>query len=127
MNYIFCEVKLWSLYYEEIHKIVEYIDWFMMIDSCIIAGGLGSYTPSKIQMTETPFQLGVSQQKQNGQQPKKKEKEIEQEEEVLRPSEDATSWSGSSSTSDLLFWSAKKTRVKKITVIMISRKKPWTL
>ena len=56
------------------------------INLIIFAGGLGSYTPSKIQMTETPFQLGVSQQKQqqNGQK-KNSEKEV-QEEEVLRPS-----------------------------------------
>lgn len=77
-------------------------------------GGLGNYTPSKIQMSETPFQLGVSRgkapvetaatptinnNKPNGSQDKLDGKNGE----VLRPTEDAISWSGSSSSSDILF------------------------
>ncbi|TRY62873.1 hypothetical protein TCAL_15202 [Tigriopus californicus] len=76
--------------------------------------GLGNYTPSKIQMNEAPFQLGVSRgktpteaastpnsnnNKPNGSQDKPDGKGGE----VLRPTEDAISWSGSSSSSDILF------------------------
>ena len=76
-----------------------------------LLGGLGSYTPSKIQMTEAPFQLGVSRNKSSsaaaaaaaaGSSVSGK-KEAESGREVLRPIEDAISWSGSSSSSDLLF------------------------
>ena len=67
-----------------------------------LSGGLGSYTPSKIQMTEAPFQLGVSRSKSSSVAAAGK-KEAESGKEVLRPIEDAVSWSGSSSSSDLLF------------------------
>ena len=73
-----------------------------------LSGGLGSYTPSKIQMTEAPFQLGVSRNKSSatattGSSAAGKKKETDSGKEVLRPIEDAVSWSGSSSSSDLLF------------------------
>ena len=72
-----------------------------------LSGGLGSYTPSKIQMTEAPFQLGVSRNKSsataNTGSAAGKKKETDSGKEVLRPIEDAVSWSGSSSSSDLLF------------------------
>lgn len=73
-------------------------------------GGLGSYTPSKMKDANS-FQLGVSRtvphststtsektttsSSSNGNEKPK--------EEVLRPIEDAISWSGSSSSSDMLF------------------------
>lgn len=66
-------------------------------------GGLGSYTPSKIQMTEAPFQLGVSRNKSSSAATASGKKQAESGREVLRPIEDAVSWSGSSSSSDLLF------------------------
>jgi len=75
-------------------------------------GGLGSYTPSK--MADTPFQLGVtrtvphaSSNKQtnndNTKLPNINGNNAMETEEVLRPTEDAISWSGSSSSSDMLF------------------------
>ena len=83
---------------------------------------MGSYTPSKIQMNDAPFQLGVSRATENGgsgssvgsnhangnsHKDKKVEKAPDASEEgkkdFLRPIEDATSWSGSSSSSDMLF------------------------
>ena len=84
---------------------------------------MGSYTPSK--MADTPFQLGVSRTvphassmknannindsidvnapNTNGNGPSNLATKIETPEEVLRPTEDAISWSGSSSSSDMLF------------------------
>merc|ERR1712228_92070 len=85
-------------------------------------GGLGSYTPSK--MADTPFQLGVSRTVPHASSISVDTKHapcnnvsggglsnnavtataIEaREHEVLRPTEDAISWSGSSSSSDMLF------------------------
>lgn len=89
-------------------------------------GGLGSYTPSKIQMDagDTKFQLGVSRaipnstpigkmesvttaqkhspnnisSKDNNKNTSNGEDSV-----LLRPTEDAISWSGSSSSSDILF------------------------
>uniref|UniRef100_A0A0K2UX41 Bifocal [Apis mellifera] n=1 Tax=Lepeophtheirus salmonis TaxID=72036 RepID=A0A0K2UX41_LEPSM len=76
------------------------------------SGGLGSYTPSKIQMSEAPFQLGVSRrppslsrgasESSSGNITSKKDGEVAGEDQVLRPVEDAVSWSGSFS-SDILF------------------------
>jgi len=85
-------------------------------------GGLGSYTPSKM-ATDTPFQLGVSRtvphassikQTTNSVETTKPPSStkgtssgngnaIENPDEVLRPTDDAISWSGSSSSSDMLF------------------------
>ena len=89
----------------------------------LISGGLGSYTPSKM-ATDTPFQLGVSRtvphassikQTTNSVETTKTPSStngtssgngnaIENPDEVLRPTDDAISWSGSSSSSDMLFW-----------------------
>ena len=89
-------------------------------------GGLGSYTPSKIQMDagDTKFQLGVSRaipnsnpsgkaetsvtngQKQllsNSSKQSNKIKTTGEDGALLKPTEDAISWSGSSSSSDILF------------------------
>lgn len=74
-----------------------------------IIGGLGSYTPSKIQMNgDSPFQLGVSRSVPNVHHNTKDLKNVSpgkknESTEVLRPIEDAVSWSGSSSSSDMLF------------------------
>ncbi|CAB4055125.1 unnamed protein product [Lepeophtheirus salmonis] len=66
------------------------------------SGGLGSYTPSKIQMSEAPFQLGVSRrppslsrgasESSSGNITSKKDGEVAGEDQVLRPVEDAVSW-----------------------------------
>jgi len=82
-------------------------------------GGLGSYTPSK--MGDNSFQLGVSRtvphassikpsadtkqrpSTQNGVKSQSGATVESGVEEVLRPTEDAISWSGSSSSSDMLF------------------------
>merc|ERR1712228_228221 len=75
-------------------------------------GGLGSYTPSK--MADTPFQLGVSRTVPHASSNKHTNNDTTklpningnsamETEEVLRPTEDAISWSGSSSSSDMLF------------------------
>ena len=73
-------------------------------------GDLGSYTPSKIQMTEVPFQLGVSRMSQNESDvlnsKTTKPNSPNNEDSDLRPTENAVSWSGTSSA-DMLFW--KKT------------------
>ena len=93
----------------------------------MFSGGLGSYTPSKIQMDggDAKFQLGVSRAVPNSTPVSKAEsvtttvhktssnntnnKEsnkttyTEQDSNILRPTEDAISWSGSSSSSDILF------------------------
>ena len=80
----------------------------------LFSGGLGSYTPSKM-TRETPFQLGVSRtvphasktpnstEKVPDSNKNTKNMESNTTEEVLRPTEDAISWSGSSSSSDMLF------------------------
>jgi len=86
-------------------------------------GGLGSYTPSKM-ATDTPFQLGVSRTVPHASSIKQTTNNsvdttkppsstngtssgngnaIENPDEVLRPTDDAISWSGSSSSSDMLF------------------------
>ena len=83
---------------------------FFHYKSIFFSGGLGSYTPSK--MTDAPFHLGVSRTvppnssavkatatTNNGLGAQTKSEA----EEVLRPTEDAISWSGSSSSSDMLF------------------------
>ena len=64
-------------------------------------------------MTEAPFQLGVSRAAKKQQQQQQQAAASNgkhggpasngQQKEVLRPIEDAISWSGSSSSSDLLF------------------------
>jgi len=94
-------------------------------------GGLGSYTPSKI--SDTPFQLGVSRttplssSSSSGgaasaaatadrkrkpksaatdgttEQVKSRQNNSSEQQQVLRPTDDAVSWSGSSSSSDILF------------------------
>merc|ERR1711899_166585 len=90
-------------------------------------GGLGSYTPSKIQMDngDNKFQLGVSRaipnsnssgtktdSTSNGQKSSSNVNNMEnskhasngkEDSVLLRPTEDAISWSGSSSSSDILF------------------------
>lgn len=75
----------------------------------IFPGDLGSYTPSKIQMTEVPFQLGVSRMSQNESEvlnskvaDKTKPNSPNKEDSDLRPTENAVSWSGTSSA-DMLF------------------------
>ena len=80
--------------------------------SFFIAGGLGSYTPSKMKDANS-FQLGVSRTVPHSTStkstPNSTTKSTEktashgETEEVLRPIEDAISWSGSSSSSDMLF------------------------
>lgn len=84
-------------------------------------GGLGSYTPSKM-ATDAPFQLGVSRTVPHASSIKQtinnsvettkppsstngsgNGNAIENPDEVLRPTDDAISWSGSSSSSDMLF------------------------
>jgi hypothetical protein len=56
-------------------------------------------------MTEAPFQLGVSRSSKNKAAATANSGEGKKggKDEVLRPLEDAVSWSGSSSSSDLLF------------------------
>ena len=82
------------------------------------AGGLGSYTPSKMSR-DNPFQLGVSRtvphasktpsaatvpdSNPNPNSSPNSNPNPNSSEEVLRPTEDAISWSGSSSSSDMLF------------------------
>ena len=84
----------------------------LLIYSFLITGGLGSYTPSK--MADTPFQLGVtrtvphaSSNKQtnndNTKLPNINGNNAMETEEVLRPTEDAISWSGGSSSPVMLF------------------------
>ena len=98
--------------------------WYILTDFDLffpISGGLGSYTPSK--MGDNSFQLGVSRtvphassikpsadtkqrpSTQNGVKSQSGATVESGVEEVLRPTEDAISWSGSSSSSDMLFWS----------------------
>ena len=80
------------------------------------SGGLGSYTPSKMKDANS-FQLGVSRTVPHSTSTKSTHSSTASEkttiasngkenpkEEVLRPIEDAISWSGSSSSSDMLFW-----------------------
>ena len=76
------------------------------------AGGLGSYTPSKMSR-DNPFQLGVSRTVPHASKTPSaatvpdsnpnSNPNPNSSEEVLRPTEDAISWSGSSSSSDMLF------------------------
>merc|ERR1712043_14273 len=76
-------------------------------------GGLGSYTPSKMSK-DNPFQLGVSRTVPHASKTpsaavpdsdsnSNSNSNPNSSEEVLRPTEDAISWSGSSSSSDMLF------------------------
>ena len=100
---------------------------FSFLQFHFILGGLGSYTPSKIQMDagDNKFQLGVSRaipnstssatkmdSTLNGQKSSSNVNSIEntknasnnkEDSVLLRPTEDAISWSGSSSSSDILF------------------------
>jgi len=78
------------------------------------SGGLGSYTPSKIQISESPFQLGVSRttssssstpstssSKPSPPTPSSKTSSSNQET-ILLPADDGVSW-GSAASSDMLF------------------------
>ena len=92
----------------------------------LLLGGLGSYTPSKMDAGDNKFQLGVSRAipnskssgtkmgaTSNGQKSSDKnvnniessKKAVTNKDDsvLLRPTEDAISWSGSSSSSDILF------------------------
>ncbi len=69
----------------------------------ILGGGLGSYTPSKIQMTEKPFQLGVSRAAANSNSSNNSNGEGDGTVNKDSGGENGVSWSGSSTSSDLLF------------------------
>jgi len=64
-------------------------------------GGLGSYTPSKIQMSESPFQLGVSRSKPTAT-PAVEAPPSPPSDPYLLPADQGISW-GSSASSDMLF------------------------
>jgi len=76
--------------------------------SMATSGGLGSYTPSKIQMTETPFQLGVSKRPapapSTAASPPSDPflRQTEAADPFLRPADTGVSW-GRSASSDMLF------------------------
>merc|ERR1712203_503391 len=78
------------------------------------SGGLGSYTPSKIQISESPFQLGVSRTTSSSSTPSTPSSSIypssnlsskgpsSNQETILLPVDDGVSW-GSAASSDMLF------------------------
>merc|ERR1712029_68721 len=68
------------------------------------SGGLGSYTPSKIQMAESAFQLGVSRTNPSSKTPVSNNISNSQPapETILLPADDGISW-GSAASSDMLF------------------------
>ena len=75
----------------------------------VFVGGLGSYTPSKSQMSESVFQLGLSREQNIGEKYQQKNKSSvtspsspSSPETILLPTDDGVSW-GSSASSDMLF------------------------
>merc|ERR1712241_1604433 len=68
------------------------------------SGGLGSYTPSKIQMSESVFQLGVSRVSSSSSSSSSSfsTSKTPAPETILFPADDGVSW-GSSASSDMLF------------------------
>merc|ERR1712122_361085 len=76
------------------------------------SGGLGSYTPSKIQISESPFQLGVSRTTSSSSTPSTPSSSIypssnqsskapsSNQETILLPADDGVSW-GSAASSDM--------------------------
>lgn len=110
-----------SLFFPIRHHSSTKLAKFFPIHLFSFPGGLGSYTPSKIQMNDAPFQLGVSRtpasenggngggstnHSSNGHKDKVEKAPNSNDDgkkDFLRPIEDATSWSGSSSSSDMLF------------------------
>ena len=91
---------------KSLNSLEREVEWCVKcICLAAVSGGLGSYTPSKI--GDTSFQLGVSRQHVPPSAPARKSKGAAAASGVsggqLRPAEDAVSWSGSSTTSDILF------------------------
>lgn len=66
------------------------------------SGGLGSYTPSKIQMSEAPFQLGVSRTPVTPSAPVSTPSTPPTNDTALLPADHGLSW-GSAASSDMLF------------------------
>ena len=90
-------------------NVVDKITWYL--------GGLGSYTPSKIQISEAPFQLGVSRTSSSSSTStpttnsssnypasvQSSKAPSSTQETILLPADDGVSW-GSAASSDMLFW-----------------------
>jgi len=67
------------------------------------SGGLGSYTPSKIQMSESSFQLGMQRSSPSSTTPASSSSSTHTSPEtILLPADDGVSW-GSAASSDMLF------------------------